>query len=64
MSDILSMYGPDSTQSMASQSSNGGKQTPKPIDYHPPKGPTSINDPKTPGIHGTNHGTCGTQGKR
>lgn len=34
----------------------GGKPTVKDIPYSPPKGPTNINDPKTPGIHGTNHG--------
>lgn len=63
-SDILSMYGPGTEQSMAPQSSNGGKQTPKPLDYKPPVGPKGIGDPKTPGIHGSNHGNCGTQGKR
>lgn len=62
--DILSMYGPGTPQSMAPQSSNGGKQTPKPMPYSAPMGPKGINDSKTPGIHGTNHGCCGTQGKR
>lgn len=45
------------------RATNGGQQEPKTIPYSPPVGPTSINDPKTPGIHGTNHGCCGTQGK-
>lgn len=43
---------------------NGGQQTPKDIPYSTPVGPKSINDPKTPGIHGTNHGNCGSQGRR
>jgi len=46
-----------------SRASNGGQQQPKEIPYSPPTGPKSINDPKSPGIHGTNHGCCGTQGK-
>ena len=41
----------------------GGKPEVKPIEYSPPKGPTSINDPKTPGIHGTNHGNSVNQGR-
>ena len=44
--------------------SGGGAQTPKPMPYSPPVGPSGISDPKTPGIHGTNHGVCGTQGQR
>lgn len=35
---------------------DGGKPIVKPMPYSPPKGPSGINDPKTPGIHGTNHG--------
>ena len=42
---------------------SGGKPTPKPIDYKPPVGPSNINDPKTPGLHGSNLGNCGTQRK-
>ncbi len=45
------------------RATNGGKREPKTLAYSPPVGPKSINDPKTPGIHGTNHGCCGTQGK-
>jgi hypothetical protein len=41
----------------------GGKLDPKPIDYSPPQGPKGINDPKTPGLHGTNHGNAPGQGK-
>lgn len=41
----------------------GGRAIPKPLDYRPPVGPSNINDPKTPGIHGSNHGNSGTQHK-
>jgi len=34
----------------------GGVTSAKPLPYSPPKGPTNINDPKGPGLHGTNHG--------
>lgn len=33
------------------------------MNYRPPVGPKNINDPKSPGLHGTNHGPCGSQGK-
>jgi hypothetical protein len=46
-----------------SNTHDGGKPEVKPIDYSPPQGPKNINDPKSPGLHGTNHGPCGTQGK-
>lgn len=62
--DILGMYGADSSQPQRAAATNGGKITPKSPDYHPPTGPSGINDPKTPGLHGSNHGNCGTQGKR
>lgn len=39
-----------------SQTTGGGKPTTRPTSYSPPVGPKNINDPKTPGIHGTNHG--------
>lgn len=42
----------------------GGVVQPKPTSYSKPKGPKNIEDPKSPGLHGTNHGMCGTQGKR
>lgn len=42
--------------------SGGGQQTPRDVmNYSPPKGPTNINDPKSPGIHGNNYDNCGTQ---
>lgn len=62
--DILSEYGPDSRSPQAPRATGGGAQTPKPIPYSPPVGPSNIGDAKSPGIHGTNHGSCGTQGKR
>lgn len=45
-----------------STASSGGKITPKPLPYSPPVGPKG--QTRGPGIGGTNHGTCGTQGKR
>ena len=62
--DILSEYGKDSRSPQAARATSGGCTEAKPIPYSPPVGPSSINDPKTPGIHGSNHGTSGTQGKR
>lgn len=47
----------------APETSTGGQQQPKDMPYSPPQGPVGINDPKTSGIHGSNHGNCGTQGK-
>ncbi len=59
--DILSEFGPEA--SSGDRASNGGEMMPKPIPYSPPTGPSNINDSQTPGLHGTNHGCCGTQGK-
>lgn len=59
--DILSEYGNDSRQPQVAKARSGGVTSAKPLPYSPPKGPSNINDPKTPGIHGTNHGNCGTQ---
>lgn len=64
MADILSEYGNDSSQSQQGRATNGGQCTPKPIPYSPPVGPSGINDSQSPGLHGTNHGCCGTQGRR
>lgn len=61
--DILSGFGRDSSQPQAAPASNGGKMSPKDISYSPPVGPKSIGDPKSPGIHGTNHGNCPGQGR-
>jgi len=42
---------------------DGGKPVVKPLPYSPPVGPKSINDPQSPGLHGSNHGNSGTQRK-
>ncbi len=63
MAEILSKYGSDTRQPQAPRATNGGQQTPKTLPYSPPKGPTNQMQ-KGPGLHGTNHGVCGTQGKR
>jgi hypothetical protein len=47
---------------MGSQGTNGGRQDPKPLPYSPPQGPTNQSR-EAPGLGGTNHGTCGTQGR-
>lgn len=62
--EILGEFGPDANKSQAARATNGGQMEVKPLPYSPPVGPSNINDPKTPGLHGTNHGPCGTQGKR
>jgi hypothetical protein len=61
--DILSMYGSDSNTKQMGRATNGGQMMPKELPYSPPQGPTAMMN-KGPGIHGTNHGCCGTQGKR
>ena len=63
MGDILDEYGKDSGAGQAARATNGGHCEPKPIPYSPPVGPSNINDSKSPGLHGTNHGNCGTQRK-
>jgi hypothetical protein len=61
--DILGEYGNDSSSPQAPRATNGGQCTPKPIPYSEPVGPKGIGDPKSPGLHGTNHGCCVMQGK-
>lgn len=61
--DILSGFGRDTPKTKAATASNGGRMTPKELPYDPPVGPKSINDPKSPGLHGTNHGNSPGQGK-
>jgi len=64
MSDILSEYGQDSGAGQAPRATNGGQCESRDVrNYSPPKGPSNIGDPKGPGLHGTNHGNNGTQGK-
>lgn len=60
--DVLA---PFSSQGMPdNRTSNGGQQTPKDLPYSPPQGPIGITRGNDPGIGGTNHGNCGTQGRR
>lgn len=63
MKDILSEFGPDSSQPQRGRATNGGQCDPKDLPYSPPQGPKGIGDPKTPGIHGTNHGNAPGQGR-
>lgn len=49
---------------MSELTHDGGKPNVKELPYDQPKGPSNINDPKTPGLKGQNLGNCGTQGKR
>lgn len=63
--DILSEYGPDSPMNQKPRATNGGQMPVRDVrNYQPPVGPSNINDSKSPGLHGTNLGNCGTQGKR
>ena len=62
--DILSQYGNDVSKPQAPRATCGGVTEAKPLPYDPPVGPIGIGDPKSPGLHGTNHGTAGTQGRR
>lgn len=62
--DILSGFGRDSSQPQASPASNGGQVSTKDVmNYKPPVGPSNINDAKSPGLHGNNHGCAPGQGK-
>ena len=60
--DILNEFGPDSPMDQKPRATSGGCTTAKELPYDPPKGPTGMMQ-KSPGLHGTNHGCCGTQGK-
>lgn len=62
--DILNYYGPNSPNVQRPSATNGGRMEPKDVmNYKPPVGPSNINDSKSPGIHGTNHGNCPGQGR-
>jgi hypothetical protein len=62
--DILRDYGPDSPSNQKSSATNGGQCTPRDVhNYQPPVGPSNINDSKTPGLHGENHGNAPGQGR-
>ena len=62
MSDILSEYGRDSSAAQVPRATNGGQQQVKELPYSPPVGPSGHME-RDAGLHGTNHGNCGTQGK-
>ena len=59
--DILSEYGSDSGTGERPRATNGGRQEVKPTSYSPPSRPGY--QPTTGPGGGTNHGTCGTQGR-
>lgn len=59
--DILDMYNPSGVE--GNRAGNGGQMPVKEIPYSNPVGPKNIGDPKSPGIHGSNHGNNGTQGR-
>lgn len=60
MSDVFDHFNGSSPQ--APRASSGGVTEAKPLPYSPPAGPKGIND-QGPGLHGNNHGNCGTQSK-
>lgn len=59
--DILGMYGNDSSTPQKERASEGGVTSAKPLPYSPPTGRAGSTN--GPGLGGTNHGTCGTQGR-
>lgn len=61
--DILSGFGKDIPHPQSPRATDGGKLEVKDLPYDNPVGPSNINDGRTPGLHGSNHGNCGTQGK-
>jgi hypothetical protein len=58
--DILTEYGPESKPG-GNRAGCGGVTEAKELPYSPPIGPRNKT---TPGTSGTNHGQCGSQGKR
>jgi hypothetical protein len=60
MADVLKDFEANQLGS-GNRATNGGKQDPKPIPYSPPTGRGGSTS--GPGLGGTNHGCCGTQGK-
>jgi hypothetical protein len=58
--DILGEYGPESPQHQKARATSGGEKSAKELPYSPPVGPKGIME-SGPGLHGTNHGNCGTQ---
>ena len=62
-SDLLGYYGPDAKTRTTANATCGGVKEAKPLPYSPPTGPKGQMR-QAPGLGGTNHGNCGTQGKR
>ena len=61
--DILNEFGNESNQPSYSPQVRGGVMSGKDVmRYLPPVGPKGIKDPQSPGIHGANSGTDGSQG--
>lgn len=60
--DILSEFGDDTSQPQTGRGQNQGGPA-KDLPYSPPSGPKGQGH-EGPGLGGTNHGTCGTQGRR
>jgi hypothetical protein len=60
--DILGEYGRDIPHEEKPRATKGGVTEAKPLDYHEPKGPQNMHH-EGPGIPGTNHTNCGTQGR-
>ena len=57
--DILGEYGPESSKPQAARATTGGVKSARDVmGYAPPQGPTNVNDPAGPGIHGHGHGTA------
>ena len=57
--DILGEYGPESPSNQRPRARSGGIMSTRDVrNYQPPCGPTNINDPKGPGLHGGNHGNA------
>ena len=58
--DILGGFGPTSRQPQAARVECGGVLPGDTVDvrnYQAPQGPKNIMDSKSPGLHGSNHGT-------
>ena len=54
--DILSEYGRGSSQPQRAGATSGGVTQARDLPYSEPQGPKGIMDPKSPGLHGVNHG--------
>ena len=55
--DILGGFGPDHNSPQRGRAESGGVKSARDVmGYSPPCGPSNINDPKSPGLHGDNYG--------